>query len=58
MVLAFTLSVDAALDAVALSCKAKVFVTLLALAVNIAVCAVLTVATEAVKLALLAPAPT
>jgi hypothetical protein len=40
------------------SCRAKLFVTPLALAVNVAVCAALTVVTEAEKLALLAPAAT
>ena len=54
MVVALTLSVGTE----APSDRAKVFVTLLALAVRVAVCAVLTEETVAVKLAVVAPAAT
>ena len=59
MVVTLTLSVGPDVDASARpSCRAKLFVTPFELAVNIAVCAVVTVVVEAVKLAVLAPAAT
>ncbi len=54
----FAVGVGAAGDAVASSCRAKFFVTPLAPAVNVAVCAVLTAETVAKKLAVVALAAT
>jgi hypothetical protein len=60
MVAALTLSagVSAGVGVAAPSCRAKVFITPLALAVRVTVCAVLTDETVAVKLAVVEPAAT